>query len=250
MAGGENGVPQQGPPLPGWPGGNRILDALGEADAALLLPHLEPLRLEPGQILGPTGGMTSHVLFPCRPAVVSLLAACGDGRVAEVVAVGGEGLIGPGLLDLPGLGHLQVQMPGTALRIDAARLAELSAGSAVLRDGLAQQERALLVRVVHMAIDAALHPVEARVSGWLLMAQDRVGQAELPVTQELIAELLAVRRTTVTRVMAQLSRKGLIRHRRSRVTVIDRAGLEEAAAGCHERLLQRLRHVAPALYPA
>ena len=196
-----------------------------------------------------TGGALPWVIFPRAAAVVSLVAVDHGGRTAEAVSIGAEGLIGPELADLPGFGHLQVQMPGPGWRIGTARLASLAGQSAALREALALAGRTLLVRVLQSAVCAALHPVEARASRWLLLAQDRTGNAELPVTQEMLAEMLGVRRTTVTRVIAQLAEKGLIRHRRSRVTVTDRVGLESAACGCHAGLLQRLRCVAPGLYP-
>lgn len=227
------------------PCGNRLLDALDAADAAKLLPHAELLTLRTGQILGQTGAEPVLALFPCHPAVVSVVAQCDGNRTAEAVSVGSEGVLGPGLIDLPDFGHLQVQMPGTAVRVRAASLASVASQSDALRRLLAAHERALLVRTLQSAVCAALHPVEARTSFWLLLAQDRVGQPELPVTQEMLAELLGVRRTTVTRVMAQLADRGLIRHRRSRVTVIDRLGLEAAACDCHTALARRLQRIAP-----
>jgi CRP-like cAMP-binding protein len=249
MVAGTEGAAHPGAPRDENPGSNRVLAMLAEADAALILPHLKPVPLHPGQILGQTGTSLSWVLFPGTGVVVSLVAMDRAGHTMEAVSVGREGLIGPELAHLPEFGHLQVQMPGIGYRMDSAMLDRLAGGSAGLREALALHQRALLVHVLQSAVCSALHPVEARVSRWLLMAQDRTGHPDLPVTQELLAEMLGVRRTTVTRVMAQLSDRGLIQHRRSWVTVLDREGLEHAACGCHAALLQRLRHVAPALYP-
>lgn len=250
MLGGMDGAPHAGAPPIGVPSGNHVLDALDAADAALIRPHLEAVALLPGKLLAETGKALPWVIFPAATSVVALVALDHADRTAEAVSIGAEGVVGPELTELPGSGYLQVQMPGPGYRIDAGILAELAANSAPLREILALHARALLVRVLQAAVCAALHPVEARASRWLLMAQDRAGQPDLPVTQELLAEMLGVRRTTVTRVIAQLCDKGLIRHRRSRVTVTDRAGLESAACGCHAALMQRLRHLAPALYPA
>lgn len=249
MLGDMAGAPDAGAPPRTTHSGNHVLDALDQADAALILPHLESIALPVGQILGQTGEAMPWVIFPGTGAVVSLVAVDHGGRTAEAVSIGPEGLVGVDLVELPGFGHLQVQMPGPGWRIGTAVLARLAAASPTLRDALAMQARALLVQALQAAVCAALHPVEARASRWLLLAQDRTRHPDLPVTQETLAEMLGVRRTTVTRVMAQLSERGLIQHRRSRVTVIDRAGLEQAACGCHAALLQRLRHVAPALYP-
>lgn len=249
MIDGEDGAPHGRAPDAGLPSGNRLLDALDAADAARLVPHVERLTLEAGHVLGETGMGLPWALFPCHHAVISLVALCDGHRTAEAATVGSEGVVGPGLTDLPDFGHLKVQMPGIAVRIGAEPLAEAAAGSEVLRGLLEAHQRALLAQALQTAVCAALHPVEARASYWLLMAQDRVGRPELPVTQEMLAEMLGVRRTTVTRVMAQLAERGLIRHRRSRVTVTDRDGLEAAACGCHADLLKRLRRITPALYP-
>jgi len=229
--------------------GNRVLDALDAEDTDRFWPHLESVLLSPGQVLGQTGQGDPWALFPCGPAVVSVVAVCEDGRTAEALSVGSEGLLGPAITGLPDLGMLQVQMPGRAWRIGAPALTALSAESKTWREGLAAADKAMLVHLIQSAVCASLHPVEARVSRWLLLAMERVGQAELPVTQELLADLLGVRRTTVTRVMAQLTEKGVIRHRRSRVMVADPSGLAAMACTCHAALQRRLRHVAPALYP-
>jgi hypothetical protein len=250
MGWGKDGPPHSGAPPQGIHRGNQVLDALNPADAALIHPHLEAMVLPAGDILGRTGEALPWAIFPCATGTVALVAVEDGGRTAEAVSIGLEGVVGPELTSLPGFGYLLVQMAGPAFRIEAATLARLAEASPALREILALHARALLVRVLQAAICAALHPVEARASHWLLTAQDRTGQPELPVTQEMLAEMLGVRRTTVTRVIAQLSDRGLIRHRRSRVLVTDRPGLERAACGCHAALLQRLRHLAPALYPA
>lgn len=250
MLGGRNGAARAGGPAAGRPGGNCVLDALDPADAALLRPRLEAMELMAGTILGRTGAAMPWVIFPGAPAVIALVAVDHGGRTAEAISIGAEGVVGDDLTELPGFGHIQVQISGPAWRIEAAALAGLAEASPGLRALLVLHAKTLLVRTLQAAVCAALHAVEARASRWLLTAQDHVGQPDLPVTQELMAEMLGVRRTTVTRVIAQLSGKRLIRHRRGRVTVTDRGGLEQAACGCHAALLQRLRHMAPALYGA
>src|SRR4051812_34939153 len=250
MLGGKDGAPQAGAPPGVMPSGNHVLDALDATHAALIRPHLDEAVLTAGEVLHRTGEAMPWVIFPRAAAVIALVAVEHGGRTAEAVSIGAEGVVCNDLTELPGFGHLLVQMSGPAWRIEAATLAGLAEASPALQALLALHARALLVRALQAAVCAALHPVEARASRWLLTAQDRTGQPDLPVTQELLAEMLGVRRTTVTRVIAQLSDRGLIRHRRSRVTVTDRMGLEQAACGCHAALLQRLRHIAPALYPA
>ncbi|WP_165943249.1 Crp/Fnr family transcriptional regulator [Roseicella aquatilis] len=229
--------------------GNRVLDSLDRMELVRMLPELQPLIVSVGDVLAETGERLDWVLFPVGAAVISLIAVDHDGRTAEAVSVGSEGMVGPEMTNLPGFGRLQVQMRGTCYRIGRGALSDLADASAQLRGRLDLHCRTLLVQALQAATCAALHPVEARASRWLLMAQDRLNHPDLPVTQEALATLLGVRRTTVTRVMAQLTGRGLIRHRRSRVIVTNREGLEGVACGCHAELMARLRQVAPAFYP-
>ena len=130
-----------------------------------------------------------------------------------------------------------VQVGGAALRIEAAQLAAVQAASASIRNRMTTYGVALLAQVLQSVACAALHQVEARSCRWLLTMQDRVGRDELPLTQEYLADMLGVRRTTVTRVVAGLEQRGLIRHRRSRILVVDRPALEAASCECHQTVL-------------
>jgi hypothetical protein len=229
--------------------GNRILDSLAAGQLGMLMPALEPIRLVAGEVLAVTGAPMAWSLFPGHGAVISLVAVEAGGQTAEAVSVGAEGVVGPDLAALPGFGRLQVQLPGPAYRVASAALDDGAAGCPELQAGLAAAGRALLAQALQTAVCTALHTVEARAARWMLMAMDRLGHPDLPTTQESLADLLGVRRTTVTRVIAQLEEKKLIRHRRGRVAIQDQAGLEGVACACHAALMQRLRHVAPALYP-
>ena len=139
---GEEGDVMDGSPLSSHrPTGNRVLDALDAEEAARLFPDLEPMRLAPGQILGQTGQGDPWALFPCGPAVVSVVAVCEDGRTAETLSVGSEGMLGPMIIGLPNLGLVRVQMPGQAWRLGGAALAALNAESRAWRDGVADAGR-------------------------------------------------------------------------------------------------------------
>jgi CRP-like cAMP-binding protein len=230
---------------------NRLLGSLIAADFALLAPHLEPMVLAAGMVLQEPGSGLSQVIFPGRGTVLSLIAVTRDGRVAETAAIGCEGAIG-GLLTMQGqtaFCRTMVQVGGTALRIEAAQLAAAQAASAGIRNRMATYGVALLAQVLQSVACAALHPVEARACRWLLTMQDRVGRDELPLTQEYLADMLGVRRTTVTRVVAELEQRGLIRHRRSRILVIDRPALEAVSCECHHMVRAQFERVAPGLYP-
>ena len=239
-------APQDGPSR-----GNRLLGSMGAADFALLAPHLEPMALIAGTVLQEPGSDLSQVIFPGRGTVLSLIAVTRDGRVAETAAVGCEGAMG-GLLTMQGqtaFCRTVVQVGGAALRIEAAQLAAVQAASAGIRNRMTTYGVALLAQVLQSVACAALHQVEARSCRWLLTMQDRVGRDELPLTQEYLADMLGVRRTTVTRVVAGLEQRGLIRHRRSRILVVDRPALEAASCECHQTVLTQFERVAPGLYP-
>lgn len=229
--------------------GNRLLDSLTATEAILLAPHCEVVTLVAGTVLQEPDSPLTQVIFPGRGTVLSLVAVGRDGRVAEAAAIGCEGVLA-GLRGQPVLCRTVVQVGGPALRLDARRLAAAATSSASLRDRLDIYGAALLAQVLQSVACAALHPVEARACRWLLTLQDRVGRPELPLTQEYLADMLGVRRTTITRVVAALEQRGLIRHRRGRILVADRPGLESASCECHQMVRLHFARVAPGLYPA
>lgn len=232
-------------------GGNRLLDLLTPQDRALLAPLLERVPLLVGRTLFDAGEDVTHAHFPLHGTVVSLLSVTTDGRAAECATVGSEGVIG-GLISAgnkPAFGRSVVQVAGAALRIESEQLEDAKNASATLRDALARYADALLAQVLQSVACNALHPVEARACRWLMTVQDRVGSDELPVTQEFLAEMLGVRRTTVTRVVAALEGHGAVRHRRGHILVADRGRLEACACECYGMVRDHYRRVAPGLHP-
>jgi hypothetical protein len=232
--------------------GNRLLGALGEAELGLLLPWLVRETVSPGQILQEIGAPADLVHFPSAGTVLALVAVGRDGRVAETAQIGCEGAAGPciGPVGRPAAFRTTVHVGGGAWRIAAAQLAAVAAAAPGLQQRLAGFTAASQLASQQSTACAALHAVEARAARWLLGMQDRVGRAELPVTQEYLAEMLGVRRTTITRVVAGLELRGLIRHRRGRLLVLDRHGLEHAACECHLQMQAGFETLAPGLYPA
>lgn len=228
--------------------GNRLLESLPPAEAALLAPHLELVTLVAGTAWHEPDSAPSHAIFPGRGTVLSLVATGRDGRVAEAAAIGSEGCVA-GLRWQPSHCRTMVQIGGPALRLEARRLAAALAGSAALRERLESYAAALLAQVLQSVACAALHPVEARACRWLLTLQDRAGRPELPLTQEYLADMLGVRRTTITRVVAALEQRGLIRHRRGRILVADRPGLETVSCECYQLVRSQFARLAPGLYP-
>jgi CRP-like cAMP-binding protein len=174
-----------------------------------------------------------------------------DGRAAEAALIGCEGAAGVIISagDKPAFARAQVQVPGSALRLDAARLEEAKLASPAVRDIVSRYADALLAQVLQSVACNGLHPVEARTCRWLLTMQDRAGSPELPLTQEHLAEQLGVRRTTVTRVVGELEAAGAIRHSRGKVLVANRQRLRRAACECYQAVRDHFARVAPGLYP-
>jgi len=216
---------------------NRLLAALGPDDRGRLAPHLERVDLEPGAVLFEPGGALTHAWFP-EGCVVSLALTTREGRTAEAITVGREGAVG--LAEALGsgraLGRGVVQVPGPALRLPLGRLRAALEASPGLRRLCSCQVQALVAGVMQVAVCNALHEAEARLGEWLLVLHDQAGAggaAALPVKQEFLAGLLGVQRSTVSAAAVALQDKGLIRYRRGRVWVLDRAGLEAVSCGCY-----------------
>jgi CRP-like cAMP-binding protein len=194
----------------------------------------------------------TEVIFPGSGTVLGVLALFPDRKPVETALVGCEGavgaLFGPQTAD-SGM-RIQVIGPGTLIRIPSDPFGEALAASPGLRAGMARYIAALLAQSQYATACTALYPVEARACRWMLTLQDRMGDRALPVTQETLADLLGVRRTTITRVVAALEERGLVRHRRGRIIVMDRAGLERASSPTHHLVRRRFEATAPGLYPA
>jgi CRP-like cAMP-binding protein len=140
-----------------------------------------------------------------------------------------------------------VQIGGPAYAIDTARLEEAKAQSAPLRDLLSRYADALLAQMMQSIACNALHSAEARCSRWLLATQDRVERSPIPLTQESLAEMLGVQRTTVTAVVKELQGRGLIHYTRGRVEIVDRDALERSACECYASVEKHFIRLMPAV---
>jgi CRP-like cAMP-binding protein len=218
--------------------GNRLLAALGPEDLGRIAPHLERVELRRGVVLHEPRGELAEVWFP-EGCVISVVVVVRDGGLAEGAVVGREGAAG--LVDALGDGRASarclVQVPGPALRLELERLAAVHEASPLLRRLLAWYVQAFLAEVMVSAACHALHAAAARLARWLLLVQDRAGgPAALPLTQEFLALMLGLQRTTVTETASALQRAGLIAYRRGSVEIRDRPGLEAAACGCYRTI--------------
>src|SRR3954453_16257675 len=191
---------------------NRLLAAMNPDDRARLEPHLEALQLAAGTVLYESGETVRHAYFP-HSCVVSLVAVLEDGGSAEVALFGREGVLGyaSSLFSREAFGRYVVQVPGAASRMPLARLHEAAEASPRLRDLLQRYTEALLMQTFQIVACNAVHAVEARCCRWILSTQDRVRQADLPLTHEFLAEMLGVQRSTVSLVTRPLQAASLIR---------------------------------------
>ncbi len=213
---------------------NGLLAALPPEDLARLRPGLRPVELPFDQTLYPADGTVEAVLFP-ESGMVSLLATLEDGEQVEVGIAGREGLIGLPLVfgDDRSLVEARVQQEGTALRMDAAALRDGMGGSVALRGLLNRYVLAFQAQVTMTAACNARHAIEQRLARWLLIAHDRAGADEFPMTHEFMAMMLGVRRPGVSLAAGVLQKAGLIHYVRGRMAVTDRPGLEAASCECY-----------------
>jgi CRP-like cAMP-binding protein len=232
--------------------GNLLLDALRPADRALLLPYLEHKEYERGEVLFDVGDEVSSIAFPCQRSVAALLITMKDGRAVETATVGREGAIG-GVVSqgaLPAFSRAVVQIAGPVLHIEAERLQELKRTSPALRNLFTRYSDCLLAQVLQSVACNALHPIEARCARWLLSLQDRLGGDVLPITHEVLAELLGVQRSYLTRTLKILQQQGLIRAGRGRIIICSRPEMEAAACECHRAIKRHFGTVLGAVYSA
>ena len=215
------------------PRANHLLAALPEADRARWLPQLEPVKLALGEVLYESGATLSHVYFPTS-AIVSLLYVMENGAAAEIAVVGFEGIIGISLFmggeSTPS--RAVVQSAGQAWRLPAAAIKSEFKRAPVLHL-LLRYTQALITQMSQTAVCNRHHSLDKQLCRWLLLSLDRLHGNELAMTQELIANMLGVRREGVTEAALKLQEAGLIRYARGRITVLDRPGLEQRTCECY-----------------
>ncbi|WP_394762359.1 Crp/Fnr family transcriptional regulator [Phenylobacterium sp.] len=226
---------------------NRLLAALGAREFEVLEPHLEPVTLPRGKVLFEPGDDVTTTYFPCRRTMVSLLIVTGDRREVEAATIGREGAVG-GIVSQghkPAFGRAVVQIGGEALAIPTSHLDAAKIGSPFFGDLFARYADALLAQMMQGVACNALHRADQRCARWLLASHDRAGDGVIHLTQESLAEMLGVQRTTVTGVTAELQSRGLIRTHRGRVEIVDRPGLERAACECYRAVENHFARVLP-----
>jgi CRP-like cAMP-binding protein len=215
---------------------NRLLGALGARDLDLLKPSLSVEALPHRQILFEPGDQVDTTFFPCHRTIVSLVILMSDGRAVEAATIGHEGAVG-GIISSghkPAFGRAIVQIPGAAYSIPTQRLEEAKQQSPRLGDLFARYSDMLAAQLMQSVACNALHSIEQRCARWLLATHDRAGSGILHLTQEALAEMLGVQRTSVTAVAQRLSSKGIIKYARGKVEILDRPALEADSCECYE----------------
>jgi CRP-like cAMP-binding protein len=226
---------------------NRLLAALPEAEWERWLPQMEAVELPLGKVLYESGSSMSHVYFPTT-AIVSLLYVLEDGASAEIAVVGNEGIVGVSLFmggeSTPS--RAVVQSAGQGFRLNAGRmLQEFNRAGPVLHL-LLRYTQALITQMAQTAVCNRHHSLDQQLCRWLLLSLDRLSSDQLVMTQELIANMLGVRREGVTEAAGQLQKDGLISYRRGHITVLDRDRLERRACECYAVVKKEYDRLLPA----
>ena len=220
--------------LVGDPRENQLLAAIPHKEWARWLPHLETVDLPLGSVIYESGGKLTHVYFPTT-AIVSLLYVMENGGSAEIAVVGYEGLVGISLFmggeSTPS--RAVVQSAGTGFRLKASLVMEEFNLAGPVLHLLLRYTQALITQMAQTAVCNRHHSLDQQLCRWLLLSLDRLRSNELVMTQELIANMLGVRREGVTEAAGRLDKSGLIRYQRGRITVVDRPGLESRTCECY-----------------
>jgi CRP-like cAMP-binding protein len=214
---------------------SHLIAALPDAEWKRWQPNLEPIELSLGQVLYESGGTMSHVYFPTQ-SIVSLLYVMENGASAEIAVVGNEGVVGISLFMGGGStpSRAVVQSAGQGFRLKAQFIKEEFDKSGPVLHLLLRYTQALITQMSQTAVCNRHHSLDQQLCRWLLLSMDRLDGSELVMTQELIANMLGVRREGVTEGALKLQAAGLIRYARGRIKILDRKGLEKRTCECYE----------------
>lgn len=233
---------------PKWPQ-NRLLLALPSRDLKRLMPELEHIACPRELILMEADSALEHVFFP-DSGVVSVLAVYADGSIIEMATIGREGCTGVQAI----LGakrssaRFLVQIPGTAAKMSRTAFARAVRTMPSFRNLTYAYVQAFLEQVLVSVACNGAHSLKERLARWLLMMRDRSDRDELPITQNLLAEMLGVQRPTITNAARELEDAGLIARGRREVTILDRPGLIKASCECYQLVRERVASHLPKTY--
>jgi CRP-like cAMP-binding protein len=213
---------------------NQLLSVIPTEEYERLLPHLETVALTLKHIIYAPNEPIEYVYFP-KSGMISLVNITEDGRTVEAATVGNEGMVGiPVFLRTDRMpGQAIVQIVGNALRMKADIFKREVLPGSQLYNLLLRYTQALLNQISQSVACYSLHSVEQRCCRWLLVTHDRVKADQFSLTQELLSQMLGVRRASVSEVANTLQKQGLIRYSRGKMTILDRQGLEAASCECY-----------------
>lgn len=225
---------------------NRLLAALPPEDYALLAPHLTHTDLERGRLLYEPGDRVDVIYFP-HDGVISMMTLMENGAAIENATIGREGAVGltAAIASRQSLSRALVQTPCRCARIGSSQLHDAWVRSPRIREMIDRHSEALLGHASQSAACNALHSVEARFCRWLLSCRDRISGDTVALTQEFLADMLGVQRTTVTAVARALQQKGFIRYRRGVLDIVDRDGLLANACECYDVVRRHYERLLP-----
>lgn len=227
---------------------NHLLAALPKEEYEALVPHLEQIKLPLGEVLYESGGELLYVYFPIT-CIVSLLYVMENGSSAEIAVIGNEGIVGIALFMGGGTmpNRAVVQSAGYAYRLKGTLIQREFAQNGPLMRLLLRYTQSLITQMAQTAVCNRHHSIDQQLCRWLLLSLDRLDSNKLVMTQELIANMLGVRREGVTEAAGKVQQAGLIHYSRGQITVLDRAGLEARVCECYQVVKTETDRLLPAL---
>jgi CRP-like cAMP-binding protein len=226
---------------------NHLLAALPEREWLRWRPHIEHVDLPLGKVIYESGATLTHVYFPAT-AIVSLLSVLENGESAEIAVVGNEGIVGVAMFMGGGStpSHAVVQSAGEGFRLTAAAMRHEFERAGPVMHVMLRYTQALITQMAQTAVCNRHHSLDQQLCRWLLLSMDRLQGNQLVMTQELIANMLGVRREGVTEAALKLQRASLISYARGHITVLDRPGLEKRSCECYAVVKKEYDRLLPA----
>jgi CRP-like cAMP-binding protein len=234
--------------LSNWPR-NRLLLALPSRNLKRVMSELEQIRCQRGQVLMDADSSLDHVFFP-DSGIVSVVAVYADGSVIEMATIGREGCTGITAVFGAKISsfRLLVQIPGSATRMSRAAFTRAMRSMPSFQSLMYAYVHAFLEQVMVSVACNGAHNLKQRLARWLLMMRDRGDDDALPITHDLLAEMLGVQRPTITNAARELERAGVIERGRRQVTILDRQGLTKESCECYQLVRTRLAFHLPKTY--
>jgi CRP-like cAMP-binding protein len=229
---------------------NHLLAALSGAERERLRPHLEEVEMPLGEVVYESGRPLDYVYFPVD-SIVSLLYVLENGASAEIAVVGNDGVVGISIFmggeSTPS--RAVVQSAGRALRLPARVMREEFTRGGSMQHLMLRYTQALITQMAQTAVCNRHHSVDQQLCRWLLLSIDRLASSEITMTQELIANMLGVRREGVTEAAGKLQKAGVISYRRGHIQVLDRSQLESMSCECYEVVRRETSRLFPSREP-